>query len=137
MTTIQVRTKFEGVHCYPGAPEEVAYLKEPHRHIFGVCVEVEVFHEDRELEFIKVKHMIDEWINTLPNCNGARKLYASSCEVLAESIRIYLASKVKNPDGRYWKVTVDEDGENGASVSNVNYVEPRVVSTLGGANGQT
>lgn len=116
MTTIQVRTQFEGVHCYPGAPDEVAYLREPHRHIFGVCVEVEVFNEDRELEFIMVKHLINGWIGALAVTNNCYNCSAMSCEKMAELILNYSKQWVKNSDKRYWKVTVDEDGENGASV---------------------
>lgn len=116
MTTIQVRTKFEGVHCYPDAPEKVAYLRQPHRHIFGVCVEVEVFHEDRELEFIILKHMVDGWIDGLNAKDGCAECGAMSCEHMATMIWSYLKQRVGRSDERFWKVTVDEDGENGASV---------------------
>lgn len=116
MTTIQVRTKFEGVHCYPDAPEEVAYLRQPHRHIFGVCVEVEAFHEDRELEFIMVKHLINGYIDNFSVQNGCVHLGTLSCEQIAKSVFNHLQTEVKEPDKRYWKITVDEDGENGASV---------------------
>lgn len=117
MITIQVRTKFEGVHCYPGAPDEVAYLREPHRHIFGVCVEVEVFDGDRELEFVMVKHMVDEWIGGLTTTDGnCCNCGAMSCEHMAMMIWSHIKRKVKRAGERYWKVTVDEDGENGASL---------------------
>jgi len=56
--TIFITTSFEGVHCYPSAPEGVVFLRVPHRHIFGVRVEVEVYHDDRELEFILLKRKI-------------------------------------------------------------------------------
>ena len=116
MTTIQVRTQFEGVHCYPRAPDEVAYLKQLHRHIFGVCVEVEVFNEDRELEFVVMKHLVDKYINSLPKQDGCCVLYTFSCETIAKNILNHVKEKVDDPHERYWKVTVDEDGENGASV---------------------
>lgn len=117
MKTIQVRTTFEGVHSYPGAPEEVAYLRQPHRHIFGVCVEVEVFHDDRELEFIMVKHMIDMYFGNLSIKHGCRQLGTHSCEKISSGLFDYLWTKVTVPHLRYWKVTVDEDGENGASIT--------------------
>lgn len=116
MTTIQVRTKFEGVHCYPGAPDEVAYLREPHRHIFGVCVEVEVFDEDRELEFIMLKHMVDGYISNWAIRKNCCELGTSSCESIAINIYKSISKSVYRADERFWKVTVDEDGENGASV---------------------
>lgn len=114
-TTVFCRTKFEGTHCYPEAPEEVAYLRQPHRHIFGVCVEVEVFDNDREIEFIMLKHVVDKWIQGLRKANGCYDCGAMSCEHMATMIMSYLKEKVKG-DRRCWKVTVDEDGENGAIV---------------------
>lgn len=116
MTTITVRTQFEGVHRYPDAPEEVAYLREPHRHMFGVCVEVEVFDDDRELEFIMVKHSIDSFFANRVIHNCCVDLETASCEAVARMLLLHLAQVTKRSDERYWKITVDEDGENGASV---------------------
>ena len=31
---IRVRTTFEGFHCWPSAPNEVAFLRNVHRHLF-------------------------------------------------------------------------------------------------------
>ena len=31
---IYVKFTKEGIHCYPDAPEDVEFLKNPHRHIF-------------------------------------------------------------------------------------------------------
>lgn len=116
-TTITVKTSFEGIHCYPEAPVEVAYLREPHRHIFGVCVEVEVFDDDREIEFIMLKHRIDEYI--FKQCGGRSVWYMGrmSCEQVAKGIVRMLFESLSNPTNRYIAVTIDEDGENGATVS--------------------
>jgi len=39
-TEIFVTFSFEGEHCYPDAPDEVSYLRNVHRHLFNVRVEM-------------------------------------------------------------------------------------------------
>ena len=61
---IWVTFRREGIHCFPAAAtdpklEDVAFLASPHRHIFHFRVAIDVFHDDRELEFIQFK--IIEW----------------------------------------------------------------------------
>lgn len=94
---------FEAMHRWPDAPEEVAFLSNPHRHIFNVRAEKVVSHDDRDVEFILLKREIQKWID--------RALLARvdtwSCERWASEIL-----KAHNLD----EVTVDEDGENGATV---------------------
>ena len=41
-SSIVVRTSFEGIHQYTNAPEEVDFLRHPHRHMFYVEAEIEV-----------------------------------------------------------------------------------------------
>ena len=105
-TEIIVRTQFEGFHCWPEAPDDVGFLKNPHRHIF--CVEAAFFvsHEERELEFFQVKRLIDLYLvaNPFP--------MRSSCESMANKILTHFIN-----DGypiRY--VSVFEDNENGVKV---------------------
>ena len=52
---IWVTFQKEGIHKYPDAPEGVEFLKYPHRHMFKFRVAIQVFHDDRELEFILFK----------------------------------------------------------------------------------
>ena len=64
-TFIWVTFKKEGIHKYPAALEDpalatgdeydVSFLGYPHRHIFHFKVEIEVFHNDRDIEFIQFK----------------------------------------------------------------------------------
>ncbi len=49
---IWVTFRKEGIHKYPDAPEGVEFLRHPHRHIFHFRVELEVMHDDRDVEFI-------------------------------------------------------------------------------------
>ena len=108
MDTIYVTTRFEGTHCYQDAPEEVAFLRFPHRHIFGVRVEIEVRHDDREIEFILFKHFVEQLVQPYVGDNKAL-----SCEMMAREVLNSIASRYP---ARFCSVEVNEDGENGAIV---------------------
>ena len=107
-THIIVRGQFEGVHCYPNAPEEVSFLRANHRHMFNYEVEIEVYHDDRELEFVLVKRNINDFLS------GYRWPIQSSCEQIARTIGMYLQTCCGLD--RYLTVSVFEDNENGAKV---------------------
>lgn len=104
---IFINTKFEGIHKYQDAPEEVSFLRFPHRHMFGVRVEMNVTHDDRELEFIIVKRKITSWLSN-------SQLNNKSCEQIGKDIIMLLLQEYGSRD---YVVTIDEDGENGAVVS--------------------
>lgn len=110
MKMIKVTTQFEGQHCWPDAPEEVIFLRNVHRHMFCVCVRMEVFHNDREIEFIILKHQVEDFI-----ADADWPLH-TSCEMMCESILEFIQSKYG--PGRRISVEVSEDGENGAVVTN-------------------
>lgn len=107
LTTVIVNTTFEGTHQYVDAPQEVSYLRVPHRHIFHVNVEIQVFHDDRELEFIMIKHRLDEFLR-----NEGFSLM-TSCEQYAKHIIEFLIEKYGE---RQICCQVLEDGENGGKV---------------------
>ena len=50
-TLIFVKFALPGIHCYPDAPDDVSYLRSPHRHLFHFKVGVPVNHANREIEF--------------------------------------------------------------------------------------
>jgi len=112
-TFIIVKTQFEGMHCYPEAPGEVSFLRSPHRHIFYIEAEIEVFHEDRELEFILVKRDLNVQLASIQLKNW-------SCETIAKVLQDYLKERYPVPAElnldrtRYVNVKVFEDNENGA-----------------------
>ena len=59
-TWIYVTFQQEGIHKYPAAltdPKlaDVSFLGYPHRHMFHFKVHLEVFHDDRDVEFILFK----------------------------------------------------------------------------------
>ena len=102
--------KIEGVHAWYSCPiEEVSYLKSDHRHIFGIKAYKKVNHQDRDTEFIKLKHSIQEYLNKYYN-KEKRLCYfgAMSCEMLAvELIKEFNLTKCE----------VNEDEENGSIVT--------------------
>ncbi len=109
---ICIRFDFEGTHCWPEAPEEVAFLRNPHRHLFKVAVNCDVRHDDRELEFFILKKALKEFVPHLykgPN-NDLGRL---SCEQMAESFCNYMRVVHKR---KTISVEVSEDGENSAIV---------------------
>jgi len=106
--TIIIKTRFEAIHCWPECPyDDVAFLRNPHRHEFWIEVEIEVSHNDRDIEFIKAKRELDSWLTSV----FGKDIGSISCEELAETIM---------NSGLFWhvqSVTVLEDGENGAKIS--------------------
>lgn len=111
-TKIFVRTQFEGFHSYINAPEQVKYLRDLHRHIFHVEITMTVFHDDREIEFIMLKNDVNTYLDVLKNTNH-------SCEQYAELILNYIENMYSTKEKhRYISVSVSEDNENGAIVSN-------------------
>lgn len=108
-----MRTRFEGIHNYPKAPDEVSFLRHPHRHMFHVTVHLEQFHDNRDVEFL----MFLTWLRSelfdagMISIDGQVELGHVSCESLARKIALII--NVKHPDRRL-KIEVSEDGENGA-----------------------
>ena len=107
-TTIWVTWDREGMHRYPAAPEEVAFLRHPHRHIFKFRAEIEVFHDDRDIEFFIMKKDLQENVWPLQV-----EFDYKSCEMLAKDVVTYLTTKYP---GRSITVDCSEDGENGATL---------------------
>ena len=105
----------EGIHKYPAAltdPQlaDVQFLGYPHRHMFHFRVWIDVFHNDRDLEFIQFKR----WCESLYSGQGAvLSLDHKSCEMMADDLYIQIASRYP---GRVVHIEVSEDGENGALI---------------------
>jgi len=107
----------EGIHCYPvasidaalatGDEYDVSFLGTPHRHIFHFNVAIQVFHNDRDIEFIQFKR----WLENL--YRGTLELNHKSCEMISDDL--YLAIANRYPD-RDIHITISEDGENGSTI---------------------
>lgn len=100
----------EGVHYWQDCNiDEVSYLKNLHRHLFYIRLEKEVNHNDRDIEIIQYKHLIEKYLNdkyydvnlNLLNFQGM------SCESIATELQ-------NNFDLNL--VEVLEDNENGAII---------------------
>ena len=118
MRSIWVTFSKEGIHKYPAALEDpklatgdwddVSFLGYPHRHIFHFKVWLEVFHDDRDVEFIQFKR----WMERL-YAQDTLQLDYKSCEMIADD----LASEIQAMyPGRYIKISVAEDNENGCEM---------------------
>ncbi|CAO4135936.1 VUT family protein [Methylorubrum extorquens] len=94
-----------GFHAYPGAPATTAYLRPQHRHKFWFRVWIEVWHDDREIEF----HAFLEWLESLYD-RGRLQLNDQSCEAIADHLHQLISTA--HPGRRVW-IEVSEDGENG------------------------
>ena len=132
---IWVTFRLEGVHKYPAAltdpslatgdEYDVSFLGYPHRHIFHFRVWIDVFHNDRDIEFIQFKR----WILSLysqptrpdvlrdravpDNQDPVLALDYKSCEMIADDLYLQIADRY--PGRAVW-IEVAEDGENGCLI---------------------
>ena len=110
---IWVTFQKEGIHKYPAALEDpnladVSFLGYPHRHIFHFKVTIQVFHDDRDIEFIQFKR----WCESL-YADGTIDLNNSSCEMISDTL--YAQIEAKYPGRDVW-IEVSEDNENGSFI---------------------
>ena len=115
---IWVKFEREGIHKYPAAltdPKlatgdeyDVSFLGYPHRHIFHFRVAIEVFHDDRDIEFIQFKR----WLTKLYN-EATLQLDYKSCEMIAEDLYAIISDRYP---GRAVEIEVSEDDENGCNI---------------------
>jgi hypothetical protein len=116
--SIWVTFRKEGVHLYPAAAtdpklatgdwDDVSFLGVAHRHIFHFKVRIEVFHDDRDIEFIQFKR----WLEKLYN-EDILELNHKSCEMISDDL--YQEISARFP-GRFVEIEVSEDGENGSLI---------------------
>lgn len=114
-SSIFITTEFEGIHCYPAAPEEVAFLRNPHRHMFQVRIDLEVMHNDRDVEFILFRRETDKMIR-----ESITNMQHRSCEMICEILLGYVMTHYPERD---CTIEVSEDGENGARLEYTYYKE--------------
>ena len=110
-TEVYCTLQIEGQHCWPECPfEEVKYLRDPHRHLFHIKATKKVTHDDRDVEFIILKHKIEDYFYEKYFDSDLRLMNfeSMSCEMIAKE----LITKFD-----LLRCEVSEDGENGAVVS--------------------
>lgn len=112
-TEIIITFAVDGMHNFPAAKKlfpEVFFLSDPHRHMFHFKVYKEVYHDDRDIEFIMFKRTVMNYLHTKYYSIHLRTLEfgAQSCEMLAKEI----LTKFDCTQVEVW-----EDAENGARVT--------------------
>ena len=122
---IWVSFRKEGIHRYPAAATDpalctageydVSFLANAHRHIFHFRVSIDVFHNDRDIEFIQFKRWLESLYNT-----DIIQLDFKSCEMIADDLYDQIAARYPN---RAVVIDVSEDGENGCII-NYNLTRP-------------
>lgn len=122
LSMIYVKFQKEGIHCYPAAATDpklatgdeydVSFLGTPHRHIFHFKVFIQVFQDDRDIEFIQFKRWLEKCYS-----DGTLELNHKSCEMIARDLNTTITARYP---GRQTIIDVSEDGENGAALTFVN-----------------
>ena len=118
---IWVTFQREGIHCYPAALTDpllatgdyydVSFLGHPHRHIFHFRISIDVYHNDRDIEFIQFKR----WLEQLYSGDQATlQLDHKSCEMIADDLYVQIANRYP---GRNVIISVSEDNENGCTIT--------------------
>ena len=115
---IWITFRKEGLHKYPAALDDpklatgdeydVSFLGYPHRHTFHFKVQIQVTHNDRDIEFIQFKR----WLENLYK-EDILELDYKSCEMIADDLYLHINNKYP---GRFVVIDVAEDGENGCQI---------------------
>ena len=127
--TIWVTFRKEGMHKYPealtdpklatGDEYDVSFLGHLHRHTFHFKVAIEVFHDDRDIEFIQFQR----WLLSLYSQDILQNDF-KSCEMMSDDLYAQIIKKYPN---RKVEIDISEDGENGAHAVYENLLNPLVV----------
>ncbi len=114
---IWVTFRKEGIHKYPAALDDpklatgdkfdVSFLGFLHRHTFHFKVAIEVFHDDRDIEFIQFKRWLEELYE------GELNVDYKSCEMMADDLYEKISARYPS---REVHIDISEDGENGCHV---------------------
>lgn len=102
-----------GFHKYPAAenaPElaDVSYLGQRHRHLFKFKVYLEIFHNDRDVEFHQALNFCESLYQ-----EKSLEIDYKSVEMLANDLYQHLVFRYP---GRDMKIEVSEDGECGCII---------------------
>lgn len=114
--SVEVNFSVAGLHHWPGAAEQRAYLANPHRHLFEVRVTCDVGHDEREVEFHDLLEDARRAFSGLGAPYHPRSLLvnfgARSCETLGRELLLHLLQDWPGVTS----VRVSEDGECAAIV---------------------
>lgn len=105
---IWITFKKPGFHCYLDAPEDTKYLASKHRHLFGFKIQIEVFHQDRDIEFHQFLNYCQSLFDT-----ATIDIDYKSVEMLADDLYTHISLRYPARD---IVIDVDEDSECGCSI---------------------
>jgi hypothetical protein len=101
-----VRFAVEGWHSWPDAQGKRVYLASPHRHLFHVEVRLQVFHDEREVEYHDLLDLCKVWF-------PGGEMGSKSCETMAREL---LQKVTAHFPKRSTEVHCFEDGEVGSII---------------------
>lgn len=104
-TSVWCTFDFVGFHYWKAAPDQVDFLRPPHRHIFKVKAGVRTT-KSREVEFIQLKDKLVAYVREAYE----GKVFTYSCEEIAADLILTFGLSY---------CEVSEDGENGASCKSI------------------
>lgn len=110
---IWVTFQKKGLHLYPAAKDDlqlndVRYLGNEHRHLFQFKVSIQIFHDDRDIEF----HQFLNWLESLYE-TGSLQLNHFSCEMISDNLYTKITKKFPKRD---IEIDISEDGECGSII---------------------
>lgn len=83
-TTVETYNEIIGYHYWKDAPEEVAFLRNKHRHRFEIRCWFEVSDDDREIEIFMQERKIKTFLTS--KYGEEMDLEGQSCEMLAKTL---------------------------------------------------
>jgi hypothetical protein len=112
ITQVYCQFQVEAWHKWHNAPAVFGYLANAHRHLFHFKVAIRVDHDNREIEFIELKHILQADMQEYMQSSPEQPLLYS-CEMLAKFALKAVQDRYSEAD---CSADVSEDGENGAIV---------------------
>ena len=99
---VEVSIYHRTMHCWPDAPKNRGYLRKSHPHNFRVTLEIQVFDDDREIEFHNLQ-------DDLLNVAVFEMENSFSCETWAKRILEHLQKQHQIGNQREIEVSVAEE----------------------------
>ncbi len=106
---VEVTWKAPGMHCWPEAPEEVDFLRNPHRHLFWFTAWATIT-KSRQIEFFLLRNQMQVLTAKIADYNFLGYDFKDfSCEQIAEKL-------LKHAPPSVYAIKVSEDNENASIV---------------------
>lgn len=116
---IRLNLRLPGIHCWPNASDEVAFLRNEHRHVFITDIYIGVEHDDRQYEFYLLEKEINKKLREAFEYNQEFSVFyfgGMSCEKIAREV----FELVRGLGYDVFRVEVCEDGYSAGGVVEAN-----------------